>query len=79
MTRQGSGWRTRFVSGVEEADTSRAGGEAVLAKLSELLSVETLRRYITELPPEQTGWLAGVRDPEVGRALALLHRRPAHP
>jgi AraC-like DNA-binding protein len=64
---------------VREADASRAGGEAVLAKLSELLFVETLRRYITELPPEQTGWLAGARDPEVGKALALLHRHPTRP
>ena len=64
---------------VREADDSRAGGEAVLAKLSEVLCVETLRRYIAELPPEQTGWLAGARDPEVGRALALLHRHPAQP
>lgn len=64
---------------VDQADASRAGGEAVLAKLSELLFVETLRRYITELPPEQTGWLAGARDPEIGRALALLHRHPAQP
>jgi AraC-like DNA-binding protein len=62
---------------VEEADASRAGGEAVMAKLSEVLFVETLRRYISELPPEQTGWLAGARDPEVGKALALLHRHPA--
>lgn len=62
---------------VDEADVSHAGGEAVLAKLSELLFVETLRRYITELPPEQTGWLAGARDPEIGKALALLHRHPA--
>jgi hypothetical protein len=46
---------------VQEADASRAGGEAVMAKLSEVLFVETLRRYITELPPEQTGWLAGAR------------------
>lgn len=64
---------------VEEADASRAGGEAVLAKLSEVLFVETLRRYMAELPPEQTGWLAGARDPEVGKALALLHRHPAQP
>ena len=64
---------------VDNADVSRPGGEAVLAKLSEVLFVETLRRYIALLPPEQTGWLAGVRDPEVGKALALLHRRPAHP
>ena len=64
---------------VAEAETSRAGGEAVLAKLSEALFVETLRRYIAQLPEEQTGWLAGARDPEVGNALALMHRRPAHP
>lgn len=64
---------------VEQADASRAGGEAVMAKLSEVLFVETLRRYISELPPAQTGWLAGARDPEIGKALALLHRHPAQP
>ncbi len=64
---------------VDNADASRPGGETVLAKLSEALFVETLRRYIALLPREQTGWLAGVRDPEVGKALALLHRKPAHP
>ena len=56
-----------------------AGGEAVLSKLSELLFVETIRRYISQLPAEETGWLAGVRDQEVGNALALLHRDPAKP
>lgn len=64
---------------VNEADASRAGGEAVLAKLSEVLFVETLRAYIAQLPPEQTGWLAGARDSEVGKTLALMHRHPAHP
>jgi AraC-like DNA-binding protein len=64
---------------VNEADASRAGGEAVLAKLSEVLFVETLRTYIAHLPAEQTGWLAGARDAEVGKALALMHRNPAHP
>jgi AraC-like DNA-binding protein len=63
---------------VNEADASRAGGEAVLAKLSEVLFVETLRTYIAHLPPEHTGWLAGARDPEVGKTLALMHRDPAH-
>jgi len=64
---------------VSEADAVRAGGEAVLAKLSEVLFVETLRRYIAGLPSGRTGWLAGSRDPEVSRALALLHRNPAQP
>jgi transcriptional regulator GlxA family with amidase domain len=47
--------------------------------LSEVLFVETFRLYITKLPPTQTGWLAGVRDPSVGKALALLHKKPSHP
>ncbi|MGB8475697.1 MAG: AraC family transcriptional regulator [Candidatus Acidiferrum sp.] len=64
---------------VGNADASRPGGQAVIAKLSEVLFVEALRRYIAQLPPEQTGWLAGVRDPEVGKALTLIHRKPAHP
>jgi AraC-like DNA-binding protein len=64
---------------VREADDARAGGEAVLSKLSEVLFVETIRRYIAQLPAEQTGWLAGARDPEVGKALALMHRSPANP
>lgn len=64
---------------VNQADAPRAGGEAVLTKLSEVLFVETLRGYIANLPPEQTGWLAGARDSEVGKTLALMHRTPAHP
>jgi AraC-like DNA-binding protein len=64
---------------VDQADPSQPGKEAVLAKLSEVLFVETLRAYIAELPPNQTGWLASARDPEIGRALALMHRNPAHP
>jgi AraC-like DNA-binding protein len=62
-----------------QTESAGLGGEAVLSKLSEVLFVETLRRYIAQLPPEETGWLAGARDPEVGRALALLHRQPAKP
>src|SRR5262249_30016540 len=64
---------------VAEVDASKAGSEAVLAKLSEALFVETLRRYITVLPEQQTGWLAGARDLEVGKALAMMHRDPARP
>lgn len=68
-----------FRYSVDHAEASGPGGSAVIAKLSEVLFVETLRRYIAQLPPTQTGWLAGVRDPDVGKALALLHRQPSHP
>jgi AraC-like DNA-binding protein len=45
--------------------------------MSEMMFVEVVRRYLDGLPPGQTGWLAGMRDPGVGRALSLLHERPA--
>src|SRR5512132_2246326 len=64
---------------VGEVDGSNAGSGLVLAKLSEVLFVETLRRYINALPPDQIGWLAGARDPLIGQALALLHKEPADP
>lgn len=67
-----------FRYSVDHAEASGPGGAAVIAKLSEVLFVETLRRYIAKLPSSQTGWLAGVRDPEVGKALALLHKQPSH-
>jgi AraC-like DNA-binding protein len=51
------------------------GAATVLAKLSELLFVESVRRHLAKLPPEATGWLAGLRDPVIGRALSLLHAR----
>lgn len=63
---------------VQQADASGPGAIAVVAKLSEALFADTLRRYIETLPASQTGWLAGVRDPDIGKALALLHKQPAH-
>ena len=64
---------------VEEAASDRAGSDVMLAKLSEVLFVDTMRRYVAGLPDQTTGWLAGARDPVVGKSLALLHSRPSHP
>jgi AraC-like DNA-binding protein len=61
-----------------ESAGRRAGGEAVLARLSELLFVEVVRRYLATLPLDHRGWLAGLRDEQVGRALGKLHDRPAY-
>lgn len=62
--------------GVRESSATRPGARSVLAKLAELLFVEALRRYVETLPPQGKGWLAGVRDAQIGRALALLHDAP---
>jgi AraC-like DNA-binding protein len=62
----------------DEAAQWRAGSALVLARLSELLFVEAVRRCIDALPADRTGWLAGVRDRFVGPALSMLHAQPAH-
>jgi AraC-like DNA-binding protein len=73
-------WVASFLrAAVVESNQRRPGGEAVLERMSEMLFVEVLRRYIESLPPEQTGWLAGMRDPAIGRVLALLHEKPESP
>jgi AraC-like DNA-binding protein len=66
--------RSTFQYAADEVAAGRPGSETVLAKLSELLFVEAVRRYTETLPEGQTGWLAGLRDHYVARALALLHR-----
>jgi transcriptional regulator GlxA family with amidase domain len=65
--------RSTFQYAAQEVSAGRPGSETVLAKLSELLFVEAVRRYTEDLPEGQTGWLAGLREPYVARALALLH------
>ena len=64
---------------VHEAEISTAGSQALLARLSEVLFLEAIRRFIDTLPPSETGWLAGARDEVVGRSLMLLHQSPMQP
>src|SRR4030095_9074759 len=59
-----------------ESAANRPGHTALLSKMAEALFIQTLRIYMERLPPEQTGWLAGARDPIVGACLALRHRQP---
>jgi AraC-like DNA-binding protein len=64
---------------VSDAGRGRPGQSLLLSKMAEALFIETLRRYVEQLPAEQTGWLAGARDEVVGSALALMHQKPFHP
>ena len=46
----------------------------MVGKLAEGLFAEAVRRYIEQLDPADAGWLAGLKDPAVGRTIALIHR-----
>lgn len=71
--------RSSFHHAAEQIAAGHMGSEVALGKLSELLFVEAIQRYVQTLPEQQTGWLAGLKDPYVSRALALLHARIAAP
>jgi len=62
-----------------ESRSPGPGSQSVLARMSEMMFVDAVRRYVVALPEQSSGWLAGMRDRHVGRALALLHEKPAEP
>jgi AraC-like DNA-binding protein len=61
---------------VSESRQSRAGSAAVLERVSEMVFVDAARRHLESLPADASGWLAGLRDRHVGKAIALMHAQP---
>ncbi|MEO3434786.1 AraC family transcriptional regulator [Inquilinus sp. CAU 1745] len=64
---------------IEESRDGRIGGGGILAKLSELIFLEVVRLHAESLADGARGWLAGLGDPQVGRAIRLLHGDPGRP
>jgi AraC-like DNA-binding protein len=79
LPRSGNGdWIPAALEQAVTASQNRSpGSEALLERLSEMMFVDAIRRYVEQLPEQSSGWLAGLRDRHVGRALALLHADPA--
>jgi AraC-like DNA-binding protein len=74
----GAAWIGQMLQqAVSASQDKRLGGEAMLERISEMMFVDAVRRHVERLPKESTGWFAGLRDRQVGRALALIHDRPA--
>ena len=72
-----SSWLNEFTRfAVMEANEKRMGGSGILSKLGELMFAELVRRYVESLPDDSRGWLGGLRDRAVGRALNLMHAEP---
>jgi AraC-like DNA-binding protein len=73
----GDGWLGSLIQAtLKESREKRAGSDGILARLSELIFVEVVRRHAESLPGQASGWLAGLRDPQIGRAVRLLHGDP---
>jgi AraC-like DNA-binding protein len=65
----------RFLT--HEARELRAGGETVITRLADILVIQAIRSWIATEGQAQTGWLRALRDKQIGRAIALIHRDPA--
>jgi AraC-like DNA-binding protein len=66
-----------LMQAINASHEGRPGCEALLERLSEMMFVDAISRYVDNLPDESSGWLAGLRNRHIGRALALLHADPA--
>ncbi len=76
-TRPSWTWLEKAIAyAVEESASQRPGGRAIGSKLAEVLFVEALRAYAETLPEGHAGWLSALRDPVVGRCIALMHESP---
>jgi AraC-like DNA-binding protein len=64
----------RFMA--EEARALRPGGETVITRLADILVIQAIRSWIDQDPAARTGWLGALQDPQIGRAIALIHRDP---
>jgi AraC-like DNA-binding protein len=62
-----------------ELARGRLASSQVMSRLSEVLLVEAVREYISKLGDREQGWLKGLSDPNIGRALALIHGDIAAP
>ena len=60
----------------EEVATQRIGGATVLKRLADLVIARVVRSWVEHRDVNSAGWLAAIRDPKIGRALAAIHRRP---
>jgi AraC-like DNA-binding protein len=60
-----------------EAGELRPGGEAVITRLGDILVIQAIRAWMESDPAARRGWLGALRDPQIGRAISLIHRDPA--
>jgi AraC-like DNA-binding protein len=63
----------------EEVNARRVGAATVMARLADVIVTRVVRAWVESRSSETSGWLGAIRDPDIGRALAMMHRGPGHP
>jgi AraC-like DNA-binding protein len=63
----------------DEVKGDRLGAATVMSRLADVVITRVIRTWVEARATDTTGWLAAIRDPEMGRALAAVHREPGAP
>ncbi|MQA78361.1 MAG: helix-turn-helix domain-containing protein [Streptosporangiales bacterium] len=74
---QGSWMHSTLTLMANEAKDLRPGGEEVITRLGDIVVIQAIRAWLESDPAARTGWLGALRDPVIGRAIAMIHRDPA--
>lgn len=64
----------QFIS--SEAGALRPGGETMITRLADVLVIQAIRAWVEDEGASHVGWLAALRDRQIGHALTLMHRQP---
>ena len=64
----------RFIA--QEARELKPGGVTVLTHLADIIIIQAIRTWLDRAPEANTGWLAALRDKQIGASLAAIHREP---
>ncbi|RWJ04928.1 MAG: AraC family transcriptional regulator [Mesorhizobium sp.] len=60
----------------DEVLQPQIGSATIMARLADIVMTRIIRAWVETRPSDLTGWLAAVKDPNVGLALARIHRHP---
>lgn len=62
-----------------EAESLKPGGDTIITRVSDILVVQAIRHWLENEPLAKSGWLGALHDQQIGKAIALIHRRPTYP
>lgn len=62
-----------------EMSSGQPGASTIVSRLADILFVQAIRAYVAERGADANGWLRALSDPQIGRALAMIHEHPGAP
>ena len=62
-----------------EMSSGQPGASTIVSRLADILFVQAIRAHVVSNGANAKGWLSALSDPQIGKALALIHEQPHAP